>query len=512
MAGSPRGAATLSYPTASTSTSAPPPPFLAGSPKLPPTAGTATTPTAGGTTTPSTSSAIPDSSAPASSAWSAIPPRLTPDRVAPTVQLIELGEGWSVRYRAWKAPAILVAAAAAAAAACQQDDAVASAESRTTTGRMDYDPWKAPLGSPSSFTTAGAAKSNRATKDDPNAPTRPRTNEVGPAPPSKKARTTTTASSSDAAKTGVAAASAKGNAFDDLLAQEMTSLSSSAVGALTAATTASEATTPSILMDAIKTPPLAANSVNAAERKPSLRVPAALRKAKAREEAATAAAAAATGPDKDLVGHGSAAAPTSSSLQSSTASSTLPEASTSSSASGAGARSSSDELRNRLAPICNDPTFCSRDPLELALSTLRTRRAEYAKEGRDRLDLLWHVERHAVALVGAGEDESNPPPAPASTTDRKGKRKEVPGDASADDATSAGEEYAARLRGGDGHARVLWAFSVVKGGEKDPDDDLEMGSLDQILVDFEFEGLEGKFDLHPDWGGKRKRIRKKKLI
>ncbi|KWU47276.1 hypothetical protein RHOSPDRAFT_30692 [Rhodotorula sp. JG-1b] len=487
IAGSPRGAAIPSYPTASTSTStsAPPPPFLAGSPKLPPTAGTATTPTAGGTTTPSTSSAIPDSSAPASSAWSAIPPRLTPDRVAPTAQLIELGEGWSVRYRAWKAPAILVAVAAAAA--CQQDDAVASAESRTTMGRMDYDPWKAPLGSPSSFTTAGAAKSNRATKDKSNAPTRSTTNEAGPPPPSKKARTMT-GSSSDAAKTGVAAASAKGNAFDDLLAQEMTS-SAVASNATVGAVVVSEATTPSILMDAIKTPPLAANSVNAAERKPSLRVPAALRKAKAREEAAAAAAA---GPDKDLVVYGSAAAPMSTSLQSSTASSTLPEASTSSSSSSGGASAKSfSELRNRLAPICNDPTFCSRDPLELALSTLRTRRTQYAQEGRDQLDLLWHVERHAVTLVGdEGEGESNPPPAPASTTDGKGKRKEVPGDASADDATSAGEECAARLRRGDGHARVLWAFSVVKGGEKDPDDDLDMGSLDQILVDFEFEGLE----------------------
>ena len=356
-------------------------------------------------------------------------------------------------------------------------------------GRMDYDPWKAPLGSPSSFTTAGAAKSNRATKDESNAPTRSTTNEAGPPPPSKKARTMT-GSSSDAAKTGVAAASAKGNAFDDLLAQEMTS-SAVASNATVGAVAVSEATTPSILMDAIKTPPLAANSVNAAERKPSLRVPAALRTAKAREEAAAAAAA---GPDKDLVVYGSAAAPMSTSLQSSTASSTLPEASTSSSSSSGGASAKSfSELRNRLAPICNDPTFCSRDPLELALSTLRTRRTQYAQEGRDQLDLLWHVERHAVTLVGdEGEGESNPPPAPASTTDGKGKKKEVPGDASADDATSAGEECAARLRRGDGHARVLWAFSVVKGGEKDPDDDLDMGSLDQILVDFEFEGLEGE--------------------
>lgn len=496
MAGSPRGLGNSSYPTASTSA---PPPFLAGSPKLPPAAGTATTPTAAGTTTPSTSSssAIPDSSAPASSAWSAIPPRLTPDRVAPTVQLIELGEGWSVRYRAWKAPAILVAA-------CQQGGGVASARASrtTTTGRMDYDPWKAPLGSPSSFTTAGAAKPNRATKDESNAPARATIcmNEAGPPPPpSKKARTTmTTTSSSDSANTGIAA---KGNAFDDLLAQEMTSSSVGSNTTLTGAVTASEATTPSILMDAIKTPPLAANSVNAAERKPSLRVPAALRKAKAREEAAAtvAAAAGATAPDKDLVVHsGPATAPTSSSLQSSTASSTLPAASTSSSSSssGIGPKSSSDELRNRLAPICSDPTFCSRDPLELALSTLRSRRAEYAKEGRDRLDLLWHVERHAVTLVG---DESDPPSGAASTTDRKGKRKEVPGDASAsadDSATSAaGEEGAASpwLRRGDGHARVLWAFSVVKGGEKDPDDDLDMGSLDQVLVDLEFEGLEGEF-------------------
>lgn len=405
------------------------------------------------------------------------------------MQLIELGEGWSVRYRAWKAPAILVAA-------CQQGGGVASARASrtTTTGRMDYNPWKAPLGSPSSFTTAGAAKSNRATKDESNAPARATMNEAGPPPPSKKARTTTTASSSDTASTGVAA---KGNAFDDLLAQEMTSSSVGSNTTLTGAVTASEATTPSILMDAIKTPPLAANSVNAAERKPSLRVPAALRKAKAREEEA-AAAAGATAPDKDLVVHsGPATAPTSSSLQSSTASSTLPAASTSSSSSsGIGAKSSSDELRNRLAPICSDPTFCSRDPLELALSTLRSRRAEYAKEGRDRLDLLWHVERHAVTLVG---DESDPPSGAASTTDRKGKRKEVPGDASAsadDSATSAaGEEGAASpwLRRGDGHARVLWAFSVVKGGEKDPDDDLDMGSLDQVLVDFEFEGLEGEF-------------------
>jgi hypothetical protein len=42
--------------------------------------------------------------------------------------------------------------------------ALAGALSRTTTtGRMDYNPWKAPLGSPSSFTTAGAAKSNATT-------------------------------------------------------------------------------------------------------------------------------------------------------------------------------------------------------------------------------------------------------------------------------------------------------------------------------------------------------------
>lgn len=424
-------------------------------------------------------SAIPDSSAPASSAWSAIPPRLTPDRVAPTVQLIELGEGWSVRYRAWKAPAILVATGNG------DGDVVASTSaSASVTGRMDYDPWKAPLGSPSSFTTAGAAKSHRANKDDSNAPTRANTNEAGPLPPSKKARTMTTASSSDAA-----APTTKGNAFEDLIAQEMMSSAAGSNGTVGAAlatsaiATASEATTPSILMDAIKTPPLAAAAPSAAERKTSLRVPAALRKAKAREEAA-----AATALDKNLTDRISATAPTSASLQSSTASSTLPEASTSSSSGGIGARSSSSEVRNRLAPIFDDPTFCSRDPLELALSTLRTRRAEYAKEGRDRLDLLWHVERHAVTLVGSeGEGESNP------STDRKGKRKEVPDSSADDDATSAAaseEGAASGLRRGDGHARVLWAFSVVKGGEKDPDDDLDMGSLDQVLVDLEFEGLE----------------------
>lgn len=354
---------------------------------------------------------------------------------------------------------------------------------------MDYDPWKAPLGTPSAFAPASRPpppppphhQGNASTPAASASRTAPTfSSEAGGPPPAKKARTTT----ADSAATGVGTGSStttKGgnNAFDDLLAQEVT-LSTSLAGPNSAATAAAgtDATTPSILSDAVKTPPLS-NVGTADKAKKPLRVPAALRKAKAREEESKLGAEA-TASGSNLASS-TATALTSGSLHSSTASSALPEGSSLSS-SAAAARPDSD-LRNRLGPVC-DRAFRARDPLELALQTLRARRAQYVQEGRDRLDLLWHVQRHGVTLDG--EPTAQP-------VDRKGKGKDTTDSSAEETATVAGEDEGARLlRGGDGHARILWTFSVVQGGEKDPDEDLDMGSLGQVLADLEFEGLEGE--------------------
>ncbi|GAA5992731.1 hypothetical protein JCM10908_006902 [Rhodotorula pacifica] len=460
--GSPFGASPKFYSTGAASSSA------SGTPSVPPVAST---------------SAIPDNSAPAASPWSAIPPRLQPDQVAPTVQLIELGEGWTIRYRAWKAPAILVSGAPGGGktTAGREGD---GADGMTDGGRMDYDPWKAPLGSASSFAVAagpGTALTGAQKGRTPASRTGAPNDGSGP-PPSKKPKTDPSSSSTSAAVT--ATASKGGNAFDDLLAQEMaSSTSSTGSTSIAALTQGADSITPSILMDAIKTPPLPGSSADKAKK--PLRVPAALRKAKAREEQEAAAAAAVTAKAKDSPA-GSSATPTATAtappapqnelgdsaataLQSSTASSSssasLPES------------ASSSSLRTRLEPIC-EPHFRTRDPLEVALRALRARKAQYS----DRLDLLWHVQRQAVALGGSGSGEGEP----RSSLKDKGKAKETD-----EDPTGAGTGNASSLLAkGDGHARVLWTFSVVKGGEKDPDDDLDMGSLDQILVDLEFEGLE----------------------
>ncbi|BGP14917.1 hypothetical protein JCM10213_003726 [Rhodosporidiobolus nylandii] len=177
------------------------PSFLPQSPASPRPSGSsaAASPRAGGGTGGATAAAPEDP-------YAALPPRIRPEDVRPSTQLVELGEGWTVRWRAWKAPALLPSRVFPPSPCSPSPSA--STSSQTATDLLNYDPFAPPPGAVSPFPTPSTSTAKPAS-----APS----SAGGAEPPAKKAKTT---ASSAPSATSQQQTQKKKSAFDELLAEE----------------------------------------------------------------------------------------------------------------------------------------------------------------------------------------------------------------------------------------------------------------------------------------------------
>uniref|UniRef100_A0A0K3C6D5 Mediator of RNA polymerase II transcription subunit 13 n=1 Tax=Rhodotorula toruloides TaxID=5286 RepID=A0A0K3C6D5_RHOTO len=358
-----------------------------------------------------------DPSASTSNPFSTIRPRISASQARTNAQLIELGEGWVVEYRAWKGPALFV-----------EGEGLKE-------GRMDYDPLRPPLGSVSPFPMSSSSSSSgkRAAKDKDGDASGP------PAP--KKAKRRSSAMNTN---------SKGSNAFDDLIAEELGTSTSSSIPSpsLSASAPFLGATTPSL--------PASPMQLSTSSSGTTHRVPAALKKA----QAAAAAAAAVSTPAAPTPPPASTDAPAVDHLAS------PPSAPTDSS-------SSTQALRGRLAPLSN-PDFLANDPILRAERDLRRREKARADEGKDRMSLLWLTERKAVQLGRAEKAEDGGKGKGKEAEDAKEKRKE--------------QEKEDLVDAAEGEGRLLWVFCVVRGPDSVGFDDGKEAAAD--LDGMSFEGLE----------------------
>ncbi|GAA5936045.1 hypothetical protein JCM3775_003565 [Rhodotorula graminis] len=367
------------------------PPPSAASPRVP---APGTFPPASPAPSPHLRTALPGAATAAGGAAAPLPwpTQLEAGQATTTAQLIELGEGWVVRYRAWKAPA-----------RCLDPPLPVDAAADL----LAWDPL-APACASSSATSAAAARklasSTASSKGDDAA-----------GPPSKKA------------KKGGPAARGAGNAFDELLAEELGS-STPALGGHPSPSLGTPLGSPSLLGPASAAPP-----------PPTTRLPSALRAAMtAAASSSSSTAAADVGPSTASPAHGSASPDSDS--------------------------SPSSRLRARLSAL---RAAAPSDPLALAEAHLAQRAAHARDDGRDRLALLSWVGSATVRVGGR-----------AASAKGKGKARE--GDEAAPKRERSEEREGDEGREGEG--RALWVFGVVRGGETDA----EGVKLDDLT----FEGLE----------------------
>ncbi|GAA5989376.1 hypothetical protein JCM11641_004204 [Rhodosporidiobolus odoratus] len=355
--------------------------------------------------------------------YAALPPPLKADQLKPTTTLIELGEGWKVKWKAWKAPALLHSFSTAG----------------PSTARYDYDPFGPPPGATSPFPAPTPASSTTASTSTPQPPPTAHTPTPAPTeqpPPAKKPKTTTMV--------------APKSAFDELLAEEM-------------GETAEEAGAP---------------------KKKKGRVPKAVREAQA---AQAAQAAAATAPTPRLT-----PAPLTPALDPLPAAIDLPfsapplEVSTSASSSQAAppvaGPSAARAIKDRFSSLPSATAAAGgEDPIAkaerevkrfaeefaMSLSDVEEEEEEEGEEGqKDKLALFSFVKVAPVRLGVMGKEK-----------DTKGKRKD--GEGQAEVGENNGDE------GGAAEGRILWVFSVVRGGSgADNHDD------DGAFAEIEFEGLQ----------------------
>ncbi|BGP31055.1 hypothetical protein JCM10296v2_002819 [Rhodotorula toruloides] len=358
-----------------------------------------------------------DPSASTSNPFSTIRPRISASQARTNAQLIELGEGWVVKYRAWKGPALFV-------------EGEGSKE-----GRMDYDPLRPPLGTVSPFPMSSSSSSSgkRAAKDK-------EADASGPPAPKKAKRRSSAMNTT----------SKGGNAFDDLIAEELGTSTSSSIPSpsLSASAPFLGATTPSLPASPMQTSTSSSGTTH--------RVPAALKKA----QAAAAAAAAASNPAAPTPPPASTDPPAVDHLAS------PPSPPTDSSA-------STQALRDLLAPL-SSPDFLANDPILRAERDLRRGEEARANEGKDRMGLLWLTERKAVQLGRAEKAEDSGKGKGKEAEDAKGKRKEQMKEELVDAA--------------EGEGRLLWVFCVVRGPDSVGFDDGQEAAAD--LDGMSFDGLE----------------------
>ncbi|BGP23717.1 proteophosphoglycan ppg4 [Rhodotorula toruloides] len=361
-------------------------------------------------------SSFPSSTDPSASTldpFSTIRPRISASQARTNAQLVELGEGWVIKYRVWKGPALFVEGEG------------------PKEGRMDYDPLRPPLGTVSPFPMASLSSSSsgkRAAKGK-------EADASGPPAPKKAKRRSSAAT----------IATKGGNAFDDLIAEDLGTLTSSSIPSpsLSASAPFLGATMPSL-----PAPPVQLSTSSSGM---THRVPVALKKARA-AAAAAAAAASTPSPASDAPAVDNLASPP-------------PEPTTSSS-------SSVQTLRDRLATL--SPDFLANDPILRAERDLRQREKVRADEGKDRMGLIWITERKAVQLGRADKAEDPGKGKEKEAEDVKGKRKEQ----QKEDLVAAAE----------GEGRLLWAFCIVRGPDAVGFDDGK-----EAVAEFDglsFEGLE----------------------
>ncbi|BGP07014.1 hypothetical protein JCM10049v2_002844 [Rhodotorula toruloides] len=380
-------------------------------------AGPSGSPKAGTFASTSSFASSSDPSASASNPFATIRPRVSASQARTNAQLIELGEGWVVKYRAWKGPALFV-------------EGEGSKE-----GRMDYDPLRPPLDTISPFPISASSSSSgkRPAKDK-------EADASGPPAPKKAKRRS---SAMNTTSKGV-------NAFDDLIAEELGTSTSSSIPSpsLSASAPFLGATTPSLPASPMQTSTSSSGTTH--------RVPAALKKA----QAAAAAAAAASAPAAPTPPPASTDAPVIDHLAS------PPSAPTDSS-------SSTQALRDRLAPLSSSD-FLANDPILRAERDLRRREKARADEGKDRIGLLWLTERKSVRLGRAEEAEDGGKGKGKEAEEAKGMRKE--------------QEKEDLVDAAEGEGRLLWVFCVVRGPDSVGFDDGEEAAAD--LDGMSFEGLE----------------------
>ncbi|GAA6001287.1 uncharacterized protein JCM10292_006995 [Rhodotorula paludigena] len=358
--------------------------------------------------------------------WPAVRPRLRADQLKVNAQLVELGEGWTVQYRAWKAPALVL-------------DPPNPGQEGAVVGRdlLDYDPLQpfvpSPAGAAGLARSASAqGKSAAADKDDGSS--------AAPAKKAKKASAGSLSSSS----------ARPHNAFDELLADELS---------VSAASGAPSLTTP--LASPALNPPAPAPA-------PKGRVPAALQKAQA---AASAAASSSAAPPK---ADAASARPASPPPPPSSAAAPLDPSSSSSPHSGYSSETA--QLRARLSALHSS---LATDPLGAARAALER---DASSGGADRLGRVVWVEERKVWLGGGARGRKS------RTGKAKGKEREVAEEKRKKEDEGEGESTKEEAEAVEAHGRVLWVFSVVRGG--DADGNVEMADGANGLDAYAFEGLE----------------------
>ncbi|GAA5870628.1 hypothetical protein JCM8547_002066 [Rhodosporidiobolus lusitaniae] len=160
--------------------------------------------------------------------WQTIPPRLKAEDVRPSVGLVELGDGWSVRWRAWKAPALLVSSSSSSSASSSSSNP--SSSTSLPSSLLDYDPFAPPPGAVSPFSRSAARPANAAASTSA-APTPDPASTAGTPsaqpPPAKKPKRANSGSRPEAGAagkgTGGGSTAKVGNAFDELVAEDLKS-------------------------------------------------------------------------------------------------------------------------------------------------------------------------------------------------------------------------------------------------------------------------------------------------
>lgn len=318
-----------------------------------------------------------------------------------------------VRYRAWKAPAVFL-------------DSPHHGGGGTGPDPLAWDPL-APACDPTAASSARKSTgSTTSTRHDDSS-----------GPPAKKAK-----------KAGAASKGA-GNAFDELLADELNS-STLAPGGQPSPSLGTPLASPSLLP----------TTSGATAPPPPARVPAALRAAAAAANASSASASASSSSS-------AATAPPHTEAEAGP-STTSPSSSTSHSDPTPSAR-----LRARLSSLC----AASSDPLAAAQADLAQRAAHARDEGKDRLALLAWVGSAPVRVGGRG---------PSAAAKGKGKAREGEAEGQHSKRERSEEREGDEAREGEG--RTLWVFSVVRGGDAEGDgvklDDLTFEGLERACCSF----------------------------
>ncbi|GAA6029607.1 hypothetical protein JCM8097_000960 [Rhodosporidiobolus ruineniae] len=413
---------------------------------------------AGGGTTPAwTSQQQAAAAAAAEDPWTHLPSFPKPEALRTSWGLVELGEGWEVRWRAWKGPAIVLGGQGGGGTpfptssrpASPGPSSASASASTSAAALLDYDPFAArpdavshlPLPSSSASHPKPSAPLPSASLPGSLAPTPEASTSTAP-PPAKKPKRSSSS-------TVVPRKSGPTNAFDELLAKEMAVSPSSA-----AATDAS----------------------GEPQQKKKGRLPKAVREAQAAAAAAAAAQQAATSPSSSTAPNTIDLPPPSPSLgvsQSSAADpAPLPEPEPEAGPSAAQA------LRERLEPL-RSTNVVGADPVRAALRAVKEKSRMLGKDEdgeereRDALALFAWVEVAPVKL-GAGSAKGKEKAATAAEGDaaeESKKRKE-----------REEKEPVLPVPAVQGEGRTFWVFSVVRGGDG--------ADEDKTLDELSFEGLE----------------------